>query len=257
MIYEAIVLGSGTSSGVPVLGIEYPASFLSNPKNHRTRSSLLLRGPDGNVIVDCTPDMRSQLLRENIADVNAAIITHGHADHVMGMDDLRAFSQKYKRAFPVYAGPETQSDILRIYPYAFQMPTEGIEVPRYELLDVTDPLDLCGMKIENFWVMHGPIRVLGIRLGDFAFLTDVNEIPEAAWHRLLGLRTLIMDAVRYRPHPNHFHFEKALEVAAQLGAETTYFTHLSHDYDHDAVEATLPKSIRLAYDGLRVGIECG
>lgn len=249
---EVLVLGSGTSNGVPILGVEYPEAFLAEPKNHRTRPSILLKGPTGNLLVDCTPDMRLQLLREGIKDVHGALITHTHADHIMGMDDLRAFSLKYRTAIPVYALPVHQETIQRIFPYAFQDFPPGIDVPRFQLLDVEREFSFGGMDIRTFTVMHGKMPCTALRVGDFAYVTDVSEIPEEAMSELGGLKTLILDAVRYAPHPNHFHYERAIEVAQQIGAEQTWFTHLSHDYDHHKVNADLPAGIQLAYDGLRL-----
>lgn len=251
----AIVLGSGTSNGVPTLGVDYPREFLANPKNHRTRPSLLLRGPEGNLLVDCAPEMRLQLLREDVKMVAAVLITHTHADHIMGMDDLRSFCLKSKRDMRVYAGEEAQQDIRRVFDYAFRDFPDGIEVPRFDLRPVPAVLEVGGMPVETMWVWHGPLRVVAIRLGDFAYVTDVSDIPPEVWGRLLGLRTLILDAVRYRPHPNHFHYDKAIEVAQALGARQTYFTHLSHDYDHDVTNAALPPGIELAWDGLRIDVE--
>lgn len=249
---EAIILGSGTSNGVPALGCEYSESFLANVKNHRTRPSLLLKGPSGNVLVDCPPEMRLQLLRERVLDVEAAIITHTHADHVMGMDDLRAFCHRNGGSIRVFATPESQRDIRRIFEYAFLPFPPGIEVPRFDLRDCPQTLEICGLRIETMTVFHGSMPVLALRLGGFAYVTDVSEIPPEAWNRLQGLDCLVLDAVRYKPHPNHFHFERAIEVAQRLGAKRTYFTHLSHDYDHDEVNASLPSGIELAYDGLRI-----
>lgn len=251
---EAVILGSGTSNGVPMLGVEYSEGFLSNPKNHRTRSSCLLRGPEGNVIIDCSPEMRLQLLRERVMMVDAAIITHTHADHIMGMDDLRSFCIGGKKDLPVFTLPQYQEDIRRIFNYAFQKSPSGIEVPRFDLRDVEPLLEVCGLEIETMTVWHGRWPVVGIRCGGFGYLTDVNEIPDEAWQRLRGLETLVLDAVRYAPHPNHFHFEKAVEVARALDARKTYFTHLSHDYDHDVVNASLPEGMELAYDGLPIPI---
>lgn len=250
----AVILGSGTSNGVPTLGIDYPASFLANPKNHRTRPSLLLEGPTGNLLVDCAPEMRLQLLRERVGMVDAVLITHTHADHVMGMDDLRSFCLKSRRDMPVYANEQSAADIRRIFPYAFLEAGPGIEVPRYDIRPVPERLEVGGMSIQTMWVLHGSLPVVALRLGDFAYVTDVSEIPAEASSQLQGLRTLVLDAVRYKPHPNHFHFDKAVEVALELGAAQTYFTHLSHDYDHDVTNGTLPPGIALAYDGLRIGV---
>ncbi len=249
---QAIVLGSGTSNGVPTLGKRYPAEYLANPKNHRTRPSLLLQGPEGNVLVDCPPELRIQLVREEVFDLEAVIVTHTHADHVMGMDDLRSLCLKYERPMPVYTAPAYQEDIRRIFPYAFLDFPEGIWVPRFELRDVPPVLRLAGLEIQTYWVEHGPLPVLAVKVGGFAYVTDVSRIPDDVWRHFQGLDTLVLDAVRYRPHPNHFHFDKAVEVALALGAKRTYFTHLSDDYDHDVTNATLPPAIELSYDGLRI-----
>ncbi len=250
----AVILGSGTSNGVPTLGRDYSAEFLANPKNHRTRPSCLLAGPTGNVLIDCSPEMRLQLLREGISDIEATLITHSHADHVMGMDDLRAFCLKYERAMPVYTSPRYQNDIRRIFDYAFREFPPGIWVPRLDLHDVPPNLRLGGMDITTFWVDHGPIPCLGVRVGGFAYLTDVSRIPDGVWPLLLDLDVLVLDGLRRRPHPNHFHLEQALATAEALGPRLTYLTHLSDDYDHDVTEAELPAAIRLAYDGLRIPI---
>ncbi|MCB0825303.1 MAG: MBL fold metallo-hydrolase [Armatimonadetes bacterium] len=248
----AIILGSGTSNGVPTLGIEYPEEFLANPKNHRTRCSVLLQGPEGNVLVDCAPEMRIQMVRENILDIEAVLITHTHADHVMGMDDIRAFCLKYEKPIPVYTSPQYQEDIKRIFPYAFQQFPKGIWVPRMDLRDAPEWIEHGGMKIRTFWVEHGQIPCMGLRVNNFAYITDVSHIPADVMPLLEGLDVLVLDAVRLRPHPNHFHFEKSLEVAQEIGAKMTYFTHLCDDYDHDKTELTLPPQIRLAFDGLRI-----
>lgn len=251
---EAVILGSGTSNGVPMLGVEYPASFLANPKNHRTRCSLLLRGPTGNVLVDCAPEMRIQLVRERVPTLDAVIITHTHADHIMGMDDVRSYCIAQKAPMPVYTLPPYQEDIRRVFAYAFREYPPGIEVPRLDLRDVPEVIEAGGLQIETMVVEHGPVLVIALRVGDFAYVTDVSAIPPEARAKLNGLKTLVLDAVRFKPHPNHFHYERAVEVAAEIGAETTYFTHLSHDYDHDAFEQTMPERTRLAYDGLTITI---
>lgn len=254
MIREAVILGSGTSNGVPSLGYEYSDAFLADPKNHRTRPSLLLTGPEGNILVDCAPEIRLQLLRERVMMVEAVILTHTHADHVMGMDDLRSFCLVAGRAMPIYTLPEYFDDVRRIFPYAWHEVPTG-HVPRFDLMVATNPLRLAGFEIQTFRVEHGPVPVIGLRVNDFAYVTDVSRIPEEAMEMLSGLDTLVLDAVRYAPHPNHFHWDRAVEVAGQIGARMTYFTHLSHDYSHEEHEATLPPNLRLAYDGLRIPLD--
>lgn len=254
---EVIVLGSGTSSGVPVLGVSYQGSFLANPKNHRTRPSILIKGPAGNLLIDCAPDMRMQLLREGIEMVDAVIITHTHADHIMGMDDLRSFCLRSKADMPIYTLPQYAADIRRVFNYAFEDFPPGIEVPRFALNEIPSlptKLDLCGMEVTIMLVQHGRWPVLALRVGDFAYVTDVKTIPPESWALLQGLDTLILDAVRLKPHPNHFHFEEALDVAKDLGAKQTFFNHLSHDYDHDVTNASLPGNIQLSFDGQRIQV---
>lgn len=250
---EVIILGSGTSTGVPVLGFDYPPDFLAQPRNHRTRPSITLCGPNGNFQVDCGPDFRQQMLTAGLTDLCAALITHSHADHIMGMDDLRSFSLKHGCPFPVYAGPATQEDIRRVFQYAFQEFPPGVEVPRFDLRPVPEIIEEAGLEIRTMIVPHGPkIECIATRVHDFAYVTDVSEIPPSVAVQLTGLDVLVLDAVRYKPHPNHFHYDRAVEVALEIGAKQTYFTHLSHDYDYTKVNAELPAGIELAYDGLRI-----
>jgi phosphoribosyl 1,2-cyclic phosphate phosphodiesterase len=251
---EAVILGSGTSTGVPLIGKTYPPEYLASPKNHRLRCALLLRGAQGNVLVDAGADIRQQLLRENVMDLAGVIITHTHADHVMGMDDLRAYCISSNQPLNVYTNLEYQQDIRRIFGYAFEDFPAGIWVPRFELQEMPEILNLAGFSIRSFWVDHGPWPVMGIRIDNFAYITDVNRIPERVWPILEGLDDLVLDAVRYRPHPNHFHFDQAVEVAQRIGAKRTWLTHLSDDFDHDEVNQGLPADIQLAFDGLTISL---
>jgi phosphoribosyl 1,2-cyclic phosphate phosphodiesterase len=235
-----------------MLGSTYPPGYLDNPKNHRTRASIILLGPTGNLLVDCTPEMRLQVTGQGILTVEAVLITHTHADHVMGMDDLRSLCIHTGKAVTVYTLPQYQEDIRRIYPYAFREFPPGIFVPRFDLQDVPEVIEVGGLRVQTFLVTHGKIPVTGIRVNDFAYVTDVSFIPPEAWEKLQGLDVLVLDAVRRNPHPNHFSFEEAVDVAKQLGARMTYLTHLGHDYDHDVTNSQLPSNIQLAYDGLRI-----
>jgi phosphoribosyl 1,2-cyclic phosphate phosphodiesterase len=249
------VLGSGTSNGVPMLGYRYPAGYLDNPKNNRTRSSIILQGPTGNLLVDCAPELRIQMTREQIYEVEAVLITHSHADHVMGMDDLRSLCMLQKIVMPIYTYPRYQADIQRIFPYAFPPYPPLVEVPKFDLRDVPETLEVGGMTIKPFQVWHGKTTpVVGLRCNDFAYVTDVSEIPPEAEALLQDLDVLILDAVRLKPHPNHFNLEGALAKIAELKPKRAYLTHLSHDYDHNRTNAELPEGVELAFDGLRVEI---
>ncbi len=249
---RAVVLGSGTSNGVPGVGFDYSPEFLANPKNHRSRCCLLLEGPKGNVLVDCGPELRLQLTGAGVTDLDAVIVTHTHADHFMGMDDLRGFCVRYGRPFPVFSGKVFHEAIRTVFSYAFLTPPDGISVPQFELHDVEPVLELGGLEIETFWVDHGSMPCLGVKVGRFAYISDVREIPAEVVPMLTGLDVLVLDAVRHKPHPHHFHVARALETAEALGAGTTYLTHLSHEFDHDVYEAGLPAGVRLAYDGLEI-----
>jgi len=253
-VTTAVILGSGTSNGIPMLGVEYPPGYLEDPRNRRNRACLALQGPTGNVIVDCPPELRLMAHAAAIHDIEAVIVTHTHADHIMGMDDLRSICMKTGRPVPIYTLPRYQEDIRRVFAYAFIEHQTGVFVPRFDLYDVAETLHLGGMEIRTFLVEHGRIPVIGLRVGDFAYITDVSHIPDSARAELHGLETLVVDAVRLKPHPNHFHLEKALAVAAEIGAKRTILTHLSGDYDHAKSNSELPEGVELAYDGMKVSV---
>ncbi len=255
MIAKAILLGSGTSTGVPVIGKVYPPEFLADHRNHRTRCALLLQGPAGNVLVDAGPDIRGQLLSQQVRSIEACLITHTHADHIMGLDDLRSFCQHTGRPVRVITSHQYQQDIKRVFPYAFLDFPPEIMVPRFDLEEPDRILDIAGLKIEILWVEHGPHPVMAVRVGGFAYVTDVSRIPDEAWERLQGLDILVLDAVRIKPHPNHFHLAAALEASSQLGAKKTFLTHLSDDFDHGRDEPGLPDGVFFAYDGISFDLD--
>lgn len=253
----AVILGSGTSNGVPTLGVEYPAGYFDDVRNRRNRACLALLGPEGNLIVDCPPELRIMAHAAGIHDIDAVLITHSHADHLMGMDDLRSICLKTKKPVPVYTLPRYADDIRRIFNYAFREYPHGVFVPRFDLHDLPDEpatIELAGMTIRTFLVEHGQVPVVGLRVNDFAYITDVSHIPDNVMEELKGVHTFVVDAVRYRPHPNHFHYERALEVAKEVGARRTLLTHLSSDYDHPKTSKELPEGVELAYDGLSLQI---
>ena len=252
---KAILLGTGTSTGVPLIGKKYSEEFLADPRNHRTRCSMLFEGPEGSVLVDAGPDIRNQLLRHNVMSIEACMITHTHADHIMGLDDLRAYCQQTGRPIDIYTSPRYQEDIRRVFSYAFLDFPPEIMVPRFDLYDPGERVHLAGFDLEVMWVEHGPNPVMALKCGGFAYVTDVSRIPEEVWPRLENLETLVLDAVRLKPHPNHFHLDAALEVVAALKPKTTYLTHLSDDYDHGRDEKNLPQGVFFAYDGLEIDLD--
>ncbi len=252
---ELLFLGTGTSVGVPVVGCSCPVCTSADPRNHRYRCSLVLGLPEGNLLVDTTPDLRSQLLREGIGLVHATLYTHDHADHVFGLDDLRLFPYYLGHPMPVYCEAQVEARIRKSFDYAFAHEAKAYAggVPQIEFHEIeTEPFQVLGIQVTPLRLEHGKFRVLGFRFGNIAYCTDTNRIPPESMALLAGLDVLILDALRRAPHPTHFCLDEAVAVAQEIGAQRTYLTHMSHDLEHAATNATLPKGIELAYDGLRL-----
>jgi phosphoribosyl 1,2-cyclic phosphate phosphodiesterase len=250
-----VFLGTGTSTGVPMLGCDCAVCHSPDPRNQRTRSSVLLALPGGNLLIDTTPEMRLQLLRERIGRVHAIAFTHYHADHLFGLDDARLFPKYLGGPVPIYCEDETEAVIRAAFSYAFSaraasIPAGGIPRLQFERIAPGTPFQVLGQTVLPIRLEHGRFAVLGFRFGDLAYCTDVNRIPDESWPLLEGLDTLILDALRFRPHPTHFHLDEALEVVRRLKPRRTYLTHLAHDLDHGPVETSLPPGVALAYDGL-------
>ena len=257
------VLGCGTSTGVPSIGCTCPICTSSDPKNKRLRPSLFLEvfdkaGNATHILVDTTPDMRTQVLRAGITRVDAVLITHTHADHIFGMDDLRQFNFIHQRPIPVYA----TSDVLAQLQVVFCLLLSGhtnrgrqaatATYSDYPLLSVCT---IAGLSIVPLTVLHGALPVTAFKFGpNFAYVTDVSAIPDETFPHLRHLDTLILDAVRFDPHPTHFGLYQAIEVAQTVMPRQTYLTHLGHQFEYNSVMKDLPKGIALAHDGLNFSV---
>ena len=255
MAMRVTMLGSGTSTGVPVIGCTCSVCTSDNPRNKRWRAGLRLELEHGVALVDTPTDFRAQALRYGVHRVDAVLFTHAHADHVFGLDDLRIFNFRQRTAIKCYASAPTLAMLRRYFAYAFEDGQEGGGKPVLDLVEVHAPFDLLGRRIVPVPVWHGELEVYGYRLGDFAYVTDCSRIPEESFRLLEGVRTLVLGALRYRPHPTHFTVEEAAAAAARIGAERTFLTHLAHDIDHDAPASPLPPGVHFGYDGLTLEVD--
>ena len=259
MSFRVTMLGSGTSTGVPVIGCDCAVCRSDNPKNKRWRVGLKLEtGSQGSqiILVDTPTDLRAQGLRFGLPRVDAVLFTHAHADHVFGLDDVRIFNFRQRTAIPCYGSEATLARIRQMFSYVFEAGQEGGGKPQLELIPVEAPFELLGRTVVPVPVWHGDLAVYGYRIGSFAYVTDTNRIPEDGFRLLSGVETLILDALRYRPHPTHFSFEEALAAAAaRVGARRTIFTHITHEVDHDSLAVQLPPGVELGYDGLAFDVE--
>lgn len=247
-------LGTGTSVGVPMIGCDCEVCQSDNPRNHRYRCAVLIRTPQGNLLIDTPPELRLQLLRERVDVVHAVLFTHYHADHLLGMDDLRPVAAGLGRPVPLFCTGEVEEKIRTVFSYAFGASADNIPAGAIPKLTFTridrDPFMVLNQIIQPIPLIHASFNVLGFRIGDVAYCTDVNEIPYESWSLLEGVRVLVVDALRRRPHAAHFGLDQALDVIAQIRPERAYLTHMSHDLDYETVNSTLPPNVEMAYDGL-------
>ncbi len=253
---ELILLGTGTSHGVPVIGCPCGVCKSTDPRNNRTRTGVAVRTEQGTFLIDTSPELRIQLLREQIDLIEAVIYTHGHADHLFGLDDLRLFGYRLEHAVPLYCEQNVERQIRASFSYAFaDQPTDLHHgaVPLLELHRIgLEPFELLGERIQPIRLLHGRLPVLGFRIADVAFCTDVSFIPDESWPFLEGLDVLVIDALRDEPHVTHFGIPQALAVVERVRPKQTYFTHVSHHLDYESTNARLPSGVELSYDGLRI-----
>lgn len=254
---ELVILGTATSVGVPIVGCRCEVCTSTDPKNARTRVSVYVPAPEGNFVIDTPPELRIQLVRERVEVVHAAVFTHAHADHIFGLDDLRIFGYRLDRDVPLHCEEAVENQLRSAFGYAFETSSVNahhFSKPRlaFRRIGPAEPFELLGLTVRPIRLLHGRLPVLGFRLRDFAYCTDVSHIPDESWPLLEGLDTLVIDALRDEPHPTHFSIGQALEVARRVRPKRTYLTHLSHTLDYTATNARLPPDVRLAYDGLRI-----
>lgn len=255
---KLVFLGTGTSVGVPSLGCGCHVCTSDDPRNKRTRCSIVLGLPEGNLLVDTPPDLRTQLLRERIGIIHAVLFTHEHADHLFGLDDLRLFPFYTGQPVPLYCEANVEARIRHSFDYAFSSstPTHPGATPSLVFQRIeTEPFAALGSPIIPIRLHHGPrFRVLGFRFGNIAYCTDTHEIPEISMRLLEGLDVLILDALRTAPHPTHLSLDEAVAIARQVRAKRTLLTHTSHELEYHATNRLLPEGIELAYDGLRLDL---
>ncbi|MGE5570859.1 MAG: MBL fold metallo-hydrolase [Rhodospirillales bacterium] len=252
------VLGSGTSVGVPTIGCHCAVCTSTDPRDNRLRPSVLLGFNGHNVLIDTTPDFRTQALRARIERVDAILFTHAHADHIMGLDDVRPFNFRQRASIPVYGSRETIATLRRVFDYVFAGHKSESSIPRLEphVLD-GGSFEILGVEFVPILLRHGRTEVYGYRFGSAAYLTDHSEIPPESVEKLRGLDVLFLDALRNRPHPTHTTVERALEYVAEIAPRRAYFTHICHDLPHAETEKRLPPNVRLAYDGLQISVGGG
>lgn len=254
------IMGCGSSAGVPRIGGDWGACDPANPKNRRSRCSLLVERLEGDavtrVLIDTGPDLREQLLREDTATLDGVIYTHEHADHMNGLDDLRVVSFNRRSRLPVWADGRTTNELLSRFGYAFVQPAGSDYPPILDLHAIDGPVEISGpagpIRFDPFEVKHGRIDVLGFRIGDLAYLPDVEEIYDPAWEKLNDLKVWIVDALRYKPHGSHAHLARTLEWIERVQPEQALITNMHIDLDYETLKAETPDNVTPAYDGMRI-----
>jgi phosphoribosyl 1,2-cyclic phosphate phosphodiesterase len=245
-------LGTGTSQGIPVIGCDCAVCKSKDPRDTRRRASIAIETRDASVIIDTTPDFRMQVLDADIRRLDAALITHAHADHLHGLDDIRGFNHVQGRSIPVHGDARTLAVIRESFRYIFEAVDHGGGLPEITLEEVTGPFSVAGVPFEPVTVYHGPAAILGFRFGAAAYITDASSIPEAAMRQLGGLDVLVLNALRYEPHSTHLSIGESVEIVRLLAPKRAFFTHVCHRVSHAKADAELPENVHFAYDGLVV-----
>ena len=246
-------LGTGTSQGVPVITCTCEVCLSADKRNNRTRTSLMVQSAATTVVIDTGPDFRVQMLREHVQDLDAVVFTHGHKDHVAGLDDIRPFNYLLNKTIDVYAEERVQEILKREFSYAFK-PQDYLGAPQINLITIDEnPFTIGDIDFIPIRVMHKDLPVLGFRVNNFTYITDANFIADAELEKIKGSKVLVLNALRKEPHYSHFNLEQAIEIVQEVKPERAYFTHISHHLGlHESVEKELPENIFLAYDGLKI-----
>ena len=254
------LMGTGTSMGVPMVGCDCVVCRSDDPRDRRTRCGVLLRSPDGTAVIDTPPELRLQLIAAGVDVVREALFTHAHADHTVGLDDLRICGLRLGEAIPLHCERPVAEHLRRTFFYAFHPPaadTHPGSVPQFTIREIepdAGPLSIVGLSVRPLRLFHGRLPVLGFRIGDVAYCTDVSRIPDETWPHLEGLDTLVLDALREEPHPTHFHLNGALEVVERVRPRRTILTHISHLLGHAETSAKLPANVEMGYDGMQIDL---
>jgi phosphoribosyl 1,2-cyclic phosphate phosphodiesterase len=249
------VLGSGTSMGVPTIGCTCKVCTSPDPHDRRTRPSILVKYGDKSVLIDTTPDFRQQAIREGVRHLDAVLYTHAHADHILGLDDLRPLTFWRSGKIPLYAFEAVVKRLEHIFSYFFDGEYKYGAKADVELHRISGPVEICGAVFDPIPVMHGEEEIHGFRFGSAAYVTDFSDIPESSLERLEGLDVLFLDALRRRPHPTHSTLGNSLKLVERLKPQRAFFTHISHDLPHEETNRSLPDHVRLAHDGLKLQFE--